>query len=101
MFPGQEVHLLHALYSAMWSNMWAPSIWTLTGMAWSYIKTSGKARALHARIDELHDKHTDLQDKHDKLIEKHDELIGVLKGKGLDTDIPGQNRPDEDPRSSG
>ena len=43
---------LHNLYSAMWSNMWAPSVWTLLGIAVSHIHMVG-----------LHNKH-------------HDELMG-------------------------
>lgn len=28
---------LHHLYSAMWSNMWAPSVWTLAGIGVSHL----------------------------------------------------------------
>lgn len=49
---GSVLHLAHNLYSAMWSNMWAPSIWTLLGIGISHIHQVW-----------LHNKH-------------HDELMG-------------------------
>lgn len=49
------LHLIHNLYSATWSNVWAPSVWTLLGLAWH-----------HVSIKQLHQDH-------------HDELMGRVK----------------------
>lgn len=40
------LHLLHSLYSAMWSNIWAPSAWTLVSVGVS-----------HLALRRLHKKH--------------------------------------------
>lgn len=36
-------HLLRKLYSAMWSNMWAPSLWTLLGIVIADIRHEHRA----------------------------------------------------------
>ena len=51
--------LLTHLYSAMWSNMWAPSMWTLFGIGLSHVHlkrhVDKKHAELHAHVDHVHD----------------------------------------------
>lgn len=52
-----SLNTLHVLYSAMWSNMWAPSIWTLLGILIADVRNDRRHKATkehHAGlIDEL------------------------------------------------
>lgn len=46
------MHLVHALYSAMWSNMWAPSIPTIASVAVSHVLHRKHRTRLHAELRE-------------------------------------------------
>jgi hypothetical protein len=46
------------LYSSMWSNMWAPSMWTLFGIGLSHFHIRKHVNLKH---DELHKKLSDLK----------------------------------------
>lgn len=49
-------HLLHNLYSAMWSNMWAPSVWTLLGFVISDIRHTRRSNQVKLHhVDQLSD----------------------------------------------
>jgi hypothetical protein len=41
------LHLLHNLYSAMWSNIWAPSAWTLLGIVIADIRQHRRQQGHH------------------------------------------------------
>lgn len=49
------MHWLSWLYSSMWSNMWAPSMWTLFGIGLSHVHlkrhVNRKHAELHSKID--------------------------------------------------
>lgn len=44
------ISLLHALYSAMWSNMWAPNVWTLIGIAAHFALSQVRHERRHADL---------------------------------------------------
>lgn len=43
-------HLLAHLYFAMWSNMWAPSMWTLLGIGLSHLHLRRHVNRKHEEL---------------------------------------------------
>lgn len=87
-----SLHTIHNLYSAMWSNIWAPSIWTLLGFAIADFRHAKRMNLMKA-----HDVHvaSSLHGRIDALADKLREVIG---GDDDPEDKPRQDRPDADPR---
>lgn len=90
-FIDPTYNMIHVLYSAMWSNMWAPSIWTLGGILVADIRNERRHKAT--------------KDHHAGVIEG---LVGQIDGLSdrIKSLIPGgdndnesrTNRADPDPR---
>lgn len=90
-----SLHTIHLLYSAMWSNMWAPSIWTLAGFFIADFRQARKARMLK---DHHFDVTQELAGHVTALTARLKEVIG---GDDEPEDESGQDRADTDPRQSG
>jgi hypothetical protein len=62
------LHLAHNLYSAMWSNMWAPSVWTLFGMLVADLRNHRRSQLLKSsHVDTIASLGAQLQVMSDKL----------------------------------
>jgi len=63
-------HLMHGLYSAMWSNIWAPSAWTLLGFVIADIRNARRhaSQKLH-HIDTIEGLAGQIEALSDKLVE--------------------------------
>jgi len=72
-------HLTHVLYSAMWSNMWAPSIWTLGGFMVADVRNVRRAEKLKVHHTS---KVNDLVAQIDGLA---DRLVELMGGSANDT----------------
>lgn len=67
-FVDPTYNMLHVLYSAMWSNMWAPSIWTLLGILIADIRNDRrhKATKIH-HVDTIEGLAGQIEDLSDRL----------------------------------
>lgn len=74
-----SLHTIHVLYSAMWSNMWAPSIWTLGGIVVADVRNARRHRVQK-------DHHTNVVSELAGQIEElSDRLRSLLPGGDNDT----------------
>lgn len=81
-------HLLHNLYSAMWSNMWAPSVWTLLGFVIADVRHERRTRQLHTVHN---DRVTDLAGQIEDLSAR---LIALIGASDDSSKLSGQDRAD-------